>query len=63
VTFAQATASWGTLTHFGIFETVSGADLWFFDALTTPKLVSSGDIASFAAGALIVKAGKPTDSF
>jgi hypothetical protein len=63
VTFPTATASWGTLTHWGVFELVSGANLWLWEPLTTPRLVSSGDTPSYAAGALIVKAGKPTDTF
>jgi hypothetical protein len=66
VNFAQATAAWGTVTHWGIFETVSGADLWFWALLhvagtPAPKVVGSGDTASFGAGVLKVTAGKEGD--
>jgi hypothetical protein len=53
ITFATATASWGTVTHFGVFDALSGGNLLFWAALTTPKTIGSGDTASFAAGALV----------
>jgi hypothetical protein len=60
ITFPTATGSWGTVTHFGLFE---GATLRMWGALGTSKLISSGDTASFAAGALIVKVGQSGDTF
>lgn len=60
--FTQATASWGTVLGWGLFETVSGADLWFFATLSTSKAVATGDTASFAAGALKVNFGKSGDN-
>jgi hypothetical protein len=67
ILFPQATASWGTCTHWGIFETVAGADLWFFAELrvggvAAPKTVGVGDTASFAAGQLKVNFGKDSDN-
>lgn len=62
INYAQATASWGTVLGWGLFETVSGADLWFFASLSTSKLVQTGDTASFAAGALKVNMGKSGDN-
>ncbi len=55
VTFPAPTAAWGNVTHFGIFDAVSGGNLLFWGALTTPKTVNNGDPApSFAAGAIVV---------
>ena len=57
ITFATATADWGTVTGFGICLSLSGAlstDLLYWGALTANKTVSNGDTASFAAGALSV---------
>jgi hypothetical protein len=53
ITFATASASWGTVTHFGVFDAASAGNLLFWAALTASKTVGSGDTASFAAGALV----------
>lgn len=53
VTFPTATADWGTITHFGIFDASSGGNpLTALKALAASKVVNTGDTASFAAGAL-----------
>jgi len=50
INFAQATASWGTVTHFGVFDASSGGNLMMFGALTTSKTIDNGDQARFNAG-------------
>lgn len=52
ITFPAAGASWGTATHFGIFDASSGGNLLFHGALTTSKSIGIGDTPSFAIGAL-----------
>ncbi len=54
VTFPQASASWGTVTHFGIFDASSAGNLLAWAALTASKAVGSGDTAEFAIGDLDV---------
>lgn len=54
VNFPTATASWGTVTHFGIFDAVSGGNLLYWGALTTSKTVDNGDVFTFPAGNLTV---------
>lgn len=57
ITFATATADWGTVTGFGICKSLSGAlstDLAYWGALGANKTVSNGDTASYAAGTLSV---------
>jgi hypothetical protein len=54
ITFVTATASWGTVTHFGLFDAASAGNLLRWAALTTSKTIGSGDTASFAAGTLVV---------
>jgi hypothetical protein len=57
ITFATATADWGTVTGFGVAKSLAGAlstDLIYWGALTANKTVSNGDTASFAGGALSV---------
>jgi hypothetical protein len=53
ITFVTASASWGTVTHFGVFDALTTGNLLFWAALTTSKTIGSGDTASFAVGALV----------
>jgi len=50
VTFPTATASWGTVVAFGIFDASSGGNLLAWATLTTNKTIGSGDTASFPVG-------------
>lgn len=63
ITFPQATGSWGTLTHFGLFDALTAGNLRMTGALGTAKAVANLDTASFAAGALVIKLGKDGDTF
>lgn len=54
VTFVTATGSWGTVTHFGLFDAATSGNLLRWAALGTSKAIASGDTASFAAGSLVV---------
>lgn len=51
ITWPAATASWGTISHFAIFD---GATLMVWGAIGTAKLISSGETAQFNAGTLII---------
>lgn len=52
VTFATATANWGTVTHVGIHDDLTAGNLIAWAALSASKSVDSGDTASFADGTL-----------
>jgi len=54
ITFAEATASWGTVTAFGIFDAVTAGNLLYWAELTADKTIDSGDTATFAIGDLDV---------
>lgn len=54
ITFAAATASWGIITSFGIFDAASAGNLLVWGPLTANKTVDSGDTVSFAIGALTI---------
>lgn len=54
ITFAQASAAWGTVTHFGIFDAGAAGNLLIYGALTTPKTVATNDTVSFAAGQMSI---------
>lgn len=50
LSFPQATGSWGIITHFAIFDALSGGNMIWYGPLTAAKAVASGDTLSFAAG-------------
>ncbi|MFM7008834.1 MAG: hypothetical protein ACKO0Z_05810 [Betaproteobacteria bacterium] len=52
ITFPQATADWGTVTHFGIHD---GTNWMFIAALTNSRNITNGTTPSFAAGTLTVQ--------
>lgn len=55
ITFPAPTANWGSVTHFGLFDAVSGGNLLFWAPLSVAKTINNGDSApSFSAGALTV---------
>jgi hypothetical protein len=63
ITFPQASGSWGTVTHFGMFIASTGGTVQIWGALTTSQAVGTGNTPSFAASALVVKLGDPGDSY
>ena len=51
ITFSQATGTWGTITHFAIFDGTAG-NMLAHGALTASKTVGNGDTVKFSAGDL-----------
>jgi hypothetical protein len=54
IEFDQATGSWGTVTHFGIYDASTGGNLLYHGALTASKAIDTGDVFKFATSALTV---------
>lgn len=50
ITFTTATANWGTITHFAIFDAVTTGNMLVYSPLDTSKAVNTDDTAEFAAG-------------
>lgn len=50
VLFPVATASWGTVTHIGIFDASTGGNLLFHGALTNAKTIAEDDQLKIVAG-------------
>lgn len=50
--FPEATADWGTCTHFGIFDAATGGNLLIYAPLTNTRTITTGTTPSFGAGAL-----------
>lgn len=49
--FGPASASWGTVSHFGVFDAPTGGNLLWWGSLTTSRTIASGESATFAVGA------------
>lgn len=56
VDFPVATASWGTVSHYGLFDALSGGNLLIHGAFTASKTVDSGDVLRISAGELDITA-------
>lgn len=54
VEFDQATASWGTVTHFGIYDASTSGNLLYHGALTASKVIDTGDVFKFATSSVTV---------
>lgn len=56
VSFAESTLSWGTITY--VFLAAGGTtgvqDIWYYEALPTPKAVASQTTVSFSPSALTI---------
>lgn len=52
--YPTATASYGTVTHIGVFDASSGGNLIAYAALTASKAIDTGDVLRLPAGDLDV---------
>jgi uncharacterized membrane protein len=57
VTFPQASGSWGTCTHFVLFDAASSGNVLGWGALSVNKTPTAGDTPSFPAASLDVTMG------
>jgi hypothetical protein len=54
ITFATPSGTWGTVTHFGIFDAASAGNLLFYGSLTISKTINQSDTVSFPANSLTI---------
>jgi len=54
IIFPEATGSWGTITHFALFDAATAGNMLAHGALSQSRAVVSGDKARFATGDLNV---------
>lgn len=52
ITFVQSTAAWGTITHFAIFDALTGGNMLGHAALDNSQVVGSGVELEFSIGEL-----------
>lgn len=56
ITFPTPTASWGTVTHFVLYDAASGGTFRAWGALTSSASIPIGSVTSFAVGQLVINA-------
>ena len=54
VEFDDATGSWGSVSHFGIFDASSGGNLLYHGAFSSAKTIEVGDVLKISSGSLTV---------
>lgn len=54
ITFATPSGTWGTVTHFGVYDEASAGNLLFYGALTIAKTINQSDTVTFPAGSLTI---------
>ena len=57
VEFPEATGDWGTVTHLGLRDAITGGNLLWHGEWTTPRTISTGETAKVSAGELDVSLG------
>lgn len=53
---AASGGDWGTITHVGIWDALTGGNLLFHSALTTSKTIADGDVFKVAASGIDITA-------
>lgn len=56
VEFPSATGSWGTVSHWAIYDASTGGNQLFHGSFATGKTIATGDILKVASGALTITA-------
>ena len=56
IVFPTATGSWGTITHFVIYDALTGGNFVAWGALTVPVSVINGATVTFVTGSLVINA-------
>ena len=54
VTFPTATANWGTITHIALMDASTGGNVLFHGAVTSSKLIETGDTFQISSGNLTI---------
>jgi hypothetical protein len=56
VEFAAATGSWGSVSHFGVFDAASSGNLLIHGSFSVAKTIANGDILKIPTGDLDITA-------
>lgn len=53
--FPESTTAWGTITHVFIVDSLTGGNILYYDALTTPRTVQTATILLFAINSMKIQ--------
>lgn len=53
--FPENTTAWGTITHVFIADSLTGGNILYYDALTTPRMVQTATILLFAINSMKIQ--------
>lgn len=56
IEFAAATGSWGSVSHFGVFDAASSGNLLIHGAFASAKTIETGDVLKISTGDLDITA-------
>lgn len=54
IVFSESTASWGTLTHYVVYDTATGGNLLFYGALSSSITVDAQSTITIPTGNLVI---------
>lgn len=54
ITFPAATGNWGTISHISIYDASTAGNLLYHGAVTTSKVIESGDTFQISSGNLTI---------
>lgn len=54
ITFATPSGTWGTVSHFGIYDAATDGNLLFWGSLTISKTINQSDTVTFPAASLSI---------
>jgi len=54
ITWPTATANWGVISHFGVFDASTAGNLLYHGALTASKTINNGDTFEITSGNLTI---------
>ena len=60
IAFNDSTGSWGTLTHYLVFDAATGGNLLMYGPLSTSRTVENDTTVALRAGALTLTVANPT---
>ncbi len=60
INFDESTASWGTITHYVIYDSLTGGNLLMYGALTIKRVVETATVMTIKAGSLSLSVVNPT---
>lgn len=55
IEFPESTTAWGTITYVFIADSLTGGNILYYDALTTPRTVQTATVLLFAVNAMNIQ--------